>query len=86
VGKAFHHHWVPGTGVITGRVSGECCVGDTLTMADCCLVPQVYNALRFSVDMSQFPIITRLEAALSQRPEMISAHPSKQPDCPPDLR
>jgi len=65
---------------------GLCCVGDTVTMADCCLVPQVYNAQRFSVDMSLFPTISRLDAALNLRPEFQAAHPSAQPDCPPELK
>jgi len=65
---------------------GLCCVGDTVTMADCCLVPQVYNAQRFSVDMSLFPTISRLDAALNLRQEFQAAHPSAQPDCPPELK
>merc|ERR1719228_3107720 len=63
--------------------AGQCCVGDQVTMADCCLVPQVYNAARFSVDMTQFPIIARLDKSLSARTEFTAAHPSRQPDCPP---
>ena len=43
---------------------GDFCCGGVLTMADCCLVPQVYNANRFHVDMSQFPNIARINAAL----------------------
>lgn len=71
---------------LLSETSGLCCVGDTVTMADCCLVPQVYNAKRFSVDMSLFPTISRLEAALSLRPQFQAAHPSAQPDCPPELK
>jgi len=66
--------------------AGTCCVGNTLTMADCCLVPQVYNAQRFSVDMTAFPLITRLNSNLSERREFEAAHPSMQPDCPADLK
>ena len=54
-------------------------VGDSITMADLCLVPQVYNANRFKVDMSQFPIISRI-VALSLNDAFKRAHPSAQPD------
>merc|ERR1719180_691562 len=66
--------------------AGTCCVGNTVTMADCCLVPQVYNAQRFSVDMTAFPLIARLNSNLSEKPEIEAAHPSMQPDCPADLK
>jgi len=80
---------VPGFSALESLLAtcaGTCCVGDSVTMADCCLVPQVYNANRFSVDLSKYPIIARLEKSLSARPEFVAAHPSKQPDCPPDLQ
>ncbi|KAF6036970.1 maiA [Bugula neritina] len=41
-------------------VAGKHCIGDTLTMADLCLVPQLLNAKRFGVDMTAFPIINRI--------------------------
>ena len=88
--QAWSKHWIS-TGfraleTLLEDTAGECCVGDTVTMADCCLVPQVYNAQRFAVDMSEFPTISRLNLALSLRPEFEEAHPSNQPDCPPELR
>ena len=54
----------------------------SLTVIRC----QVFNARRFNVDLAQFPIISRLEADLSKRPEFVSAHPSKQLDCPEELK
>ena len=66
--------------------AGKYCVGDTITMADLCLVPQVYNARRFKVDMSKYPTIERIDAALLQLPAFKAAHPSAQPDCPEELR
>ena len=68
------------------KTAGECCVGDTVTMADCCIVPQVFNAARFSVDMSEFPMIEKLNENLSSRPEFMAAHPTQQPDCPTELK
>lgn len=41
---------------------------------------------RFKVDMNNFPIISRIAGALSELPEFEAAHPSKQPDCPEELR
>ncbi|KAK4307484.1 hypothetical protein Pmani_020750 [Petrolisthes manimaculis] len=66
--------------------SGKYCVGDEVTLADCCLVPQVYNANRFKVDLSQFPIISGVHQALSGLNSVTASHPSAQPDCPPDLK
>ncbi len=37
------------------------CFGDVPTLADCCLIPQIYNARRFDVDMSQFPVLERID-------------------------
>ena len=88
--KAWAAHWIDrgftALEKILEDVAGECCVGDHLTMADLFLVPQVYSANRFGVELGKFPTIARVEAALSKRPEFEAAHPSKQPDCPAELR
>ena len=60
--------------------AGKHCVGDEVTMADVCLVPQVYNANRFKVDMTQYPTITRINASLAELTEFQAAHPDQQPD------
>jgi maleylacetoacetate isomerase len=62
--------------------TGEFCEGDTPTLADCCLVPQVYNARRFGVDMQRFPTISRIERACLALPAFDAARPEKQPDAP----
>lgn len=62
--------------------TGEFCEGDEPTMADCCLVPQVYNARRFGVDMGRFPTISRIDAHCLSLPEFDLAVPEKQPDAP----
>ncbi|KAI7901944.1 maleylacetoacetate isomerase [Cokeromyces recurvatus] len=64
------------------KLSGTYCVGDSITMADMFLVPMVGNANRWNVDMTQFPIISRIHKALSTLPEFIAASPQNQPDCP----
>ncbi|KAF9323995.1 Glutathione S-transferase zeta-1 [Linnemannia elongata] len=68
------------------KTAGVYAFGDSITMADLALVPQVYNGVRFGVDMSAFPIISRVNATLSDLPEFKAAHPSQQIDCPADLR
>lgn len=62
--------------------TGTFCEGDVPSMADCCLVPQVYNARRFGVDLGAFPTILRIEAACLELPEFDAARPERQPDCP----
>lgn len=60
--------------------AGAYCVGDTPTMADAFLAPQVYNALRWKVDMAPYPTIARVYEALLALPEVQAAQPSAQPD------
>lgn len=60
--------------------AGSCCVGDEPTLADAFLVPQVYNAIRFNVDMTAYPTISRVHAHVSELPAFKAAHPSAQPD------
>ncbi|XP_069172903.1 probable maleylacetoacetate isomerase 2 isoform X2 [Procambarus clarkii] len=60
--------------------SGKYCVGDNLTLADCFIVPQVYNAvIRFNVDMKPFPTINRVNASLITLEAFKSTHPDVQP-------
>lgn len=68
--------------VILKDCSGKYCVGDEVTMADLCLAPQVYNAGRFGVDMSKFPVISRINENLMKIPAFEKGHPAKQPDTP----
>ncbi|XP_036398682.1 maleylacetoacetate isomerase isoform X1 [Megalops cyprinoides] len=68
------------------ETAGKYCVGDEISMADICLVPQVYNAERFKVDISQFPTIKRLNETLMEIEAFKVSHPSCQPDTPADLR
>ena len=81
-------HWIgDGFAAIEAMINdhpatGRYCEGDTPTLADCCLIPQVYNARRFSVDMSAFPTIIRIEQACLALPEFDAARPERQPDCP----
>ena len=62
--------------------TGEFCEGDIPTMADCCLVPQVFNARRVGLDLAAYPLISRIERACMALPAFDAAQPSKQPDAP----
>jgi len=62
--------------------TGDFCEGEIPSMADCCLVPQVYNALRFGVDMSPYPTIRRINDYCLSLPEFDAARPEKQADAP----
>ncbi|NBV20132.1 maleylacetoacetate isomerase, partial [Janthinobacterium sp.] len=56
------------------------CHGDSPTMADCCLVPQVFNAQRFGIDLAPYPRVARIHAHCAGLPAFAAAHPSQQPD------
>ncbi|WP_061034000.1 maleylacetoacetate isomerase [Vibrio splendidus] len=53
---------------------------DSPCIVDICLVPQVYNALRFGLDMSPYPLINSIDAACNQLPAFIDAMPENQVD------
>jgi maleylacetoacetate isomerase len=54
--------------------------GAAPTIADCCLIPQVYNAQRFGVDLGPWPLITSLADRAQAHPAFAQAHPDRQPD------
>lgn len=62
--------------------TGHFCEGHAPTLADCCLIPQVYNARRFGVDLSPYPTILRIEEACLALPAFDAARPERQPDAP----
>lgn len=66
--------------VMIARHGGGFAYGDTPTIADCHLLPQVYNALRFDLDLAPFPLLAAAAAKLDTR--VPQAHPDAQPDAP----
>ena len=62
------------------RTAGHFCFGDNVSLADCCLVPQIYNAQRFEVDLAAYPTVQRLGTALNMLPAFIDAAPEQQSD------
>lgn len=86
---AWSRHWIE-TGFDAYEASvakdprtGTFSHGDTPTFADLCLVPQVFNAGRFKVDMSRYPTIQRIYDACMKHPAFDAAQPSRQPDAEP---
>ncbi|GGY02040.1 maleylacetoacetate isomerase [Massilia dura] len=84
--NAWYRHWL-GEGMrvleaqlANGAATGRFCHGDMPTMADCFLVPQVFNARRFDIDLAPYPTIARIDAACVDIPAFQAAHPSQQPD------
>jgi len=63
-------------------VGGRYAVGDVLSLADVFLVPQLYNAARFGVDLTRFPRSVDIAARASELPAFVAAHPDAQPDAP----
>lgn len=81
---AWYHHWL-GKGfsaleAMLAHGAGRFCHGDAPGMADCCLVPQVFNARRFEFDLSPYPTVLRIDAACAELPAFQAAHPSRQAD------
>jgi maleylpyruvate isomerase len=85
---AWYRHWVT-EGLqaferhLERRPASRFCHGDTLTLADCCLVPQIFNAQRFDCDLSGMPrTLAAYEAAMDVE-AVQRAHPSRCPDAQP---
>jgi maleylpyruvate isomerase len=83
---AWYRHWLDsGFESLEKRLAndsrvGKLCFGDTPTLADLCLVPQVYNARRFNLDMSRYPTIERIADHAAQIDAFARAAPGQQPD------
>jgi maleylacetoacetate isomerase len=90
--NAWYHHWVDQEfqtyeAHIEKNVAKDgFCAGQTITFADICLIPQVYNALRFNVDMNKFPSICCVYNRCMGVDSFISAAPENQPDAPEGLK
>ncbi len=80
----WQHHWMA-TGfsaleTMLARDAGRFCHGDTPTLADICLIPQMTNARRIEMDLSPYPTLRRIEEAAYLLPAFTAARPENQPD------
>jgi maleylacetoacetate isomerase len=85
VGTWFNHWIVKGFEgleriLASDGQAGIHCHGDTPGLADICLVPQVFNARRYKLDLTPYPTIMRIFEACMKLPAFENARPEKQPD------
>jgi maleylpyruvate isomerase len=84
--KAWIHHWnrlgleALEQQVATSSMRGRFICGDTPGLADCCLVPQLFNARRFEVDLEPYPVLRAIADECEQLDAFRDAHPARQPD------
>ena len=82
----WYQHWVAlgvqalETEMSQSRYTGKFCHGDTPGLADCCLIPQLFNARRFKCDLSGYPTLLRIERNCMELPAFQAAAPERQPD------
>jgi maleylacetoacetate isomerase len=82
----WYRHWVTvgftalETMLKNSPVASSFCHGHSPTLADCCLIPQVANARRFSTPLDDFPNICRIDAVCADLPAFQHALPQVQPD------
>lgn len=84
--NAWYRHWVE-TGLATLEAmlandprTGTCCHGDTPTLADVCLVPQIFNAQRFKARLDHVPAVMRIHQHCLTLPAFAQSVPALQPD------
>lgn len=83
---AWYRHWIEsGFATLEARLAadprtGKLCFGDTPTIADLCLVPQIFNANRFKIDTTPYPTLQRIYDHAMQIDAFARAAPGEQPD------
>ncbi len=84
--NSWYRHWIAeGFALMEAllleeKKCGRYVYADQVTMADCCLVPQVFNAQRYNCDLGAYPVVMRIFEACMQLDAFVAAQPSKQPD------
>jgi maleylacetoacetate isomerase len=81
VRNAWYRHWIAeGLGALESMAAeraGRFLFGDTPTLADICLVPQLYNARRFDVPLDPYPLLVRVDAEANRLEPFAAAHPDR---------
>jgi len=84
--KTWYRHWIAeGFAMMEGLLAkerryGKFCLRDQVTIAECCLVPQVYNAQRYKCDLSPYPIVKGINEECLKLESFRRAAPESQPD------
>jgi maleylpyruvate isomerase len=84
--NVWYRHWIAeGFAMLEGylgreRRAGRFTFGDTVTIADCCLVPQVFNAQRYECDLGPYPTIVKIFGNCMTLDAFASTQPAQQPD------
>jgi maleylpyruvate isomerase len=85
-GKAWAQRWIRrgllAFDQIARQSRGAFCVGDRVSWADVCLIPQLFNARRFGADVSDLPALLEIEARCAALEAFQRAHPDVQVDAP----
>jgi len=82
----WYHHWLQvGFDALeamlkSSKHTGSCCYGDEVTLADICLIPQIYNAHRFEFSMDNYPLLNQINDYSLSLPYFETAKPENQPD------
>lgn len=81
----WYAHWIleglRSAELVAADSGGPFVFGEQPTLADACLIPQLYNAHRFKVPLDDFPNLLAIEEHCNALPEFIEAAPENQPDC-----
>lgn len=87
--RAWDHHWIgQGLAALEAQLAprpagGPYAFGDSPGLADCCLVPQLFNARRAGLALDAYPTLLAVEAACAALPAFQAAHPARQSDAEP---
>lgn len=79
-------HWVTNglaaVETLARETAGTCAIGDEITFADLCIVPQLFFARRFAIDLAAYPTLARIDEACAKLPAFEAAHANNMPDAP----